>query len=168
MLQHTLWKSAIFPMGSQLPTTWTHVNMKKDFLPRLTECLKNAAFGAPVALYENFVKFVSVCPLWQLQPAKQHLSGTKNKVSLKDRCNLLRELMAALYAALTHNDEAVAFHGELVACYFETLTFLILKRFQPLMLDEDASDDEKALALQQLQKMISLPGRDFTEHYEKF
>ena len=53
--------------------------------------------------------------------------GKLNKASFKERCNLLREAMQSLYAGL-QNDESVAFHVEAVASFFETLTFILLKR----------------------------------------
>jgi len=67
ILQTTFWREALFTLGKNQPECWTYVNLKKDFLPKLNKCLKEAAFGAPVALYQNFVKFVSVCPIYQLK-----------------------------------------------------------------------------------------------------
>ena len=97
-------------------------------MPKLNKCLKEAGYGAPVALYENFVKYVSINPLYKLEtkPNPQR-DGKMNKASFKDRCNLLREAMQSLYAGL-QNDESVAFHLEAVASFFETLTFVLLKR----------------------------------------
>ena len=66
LLQTSLWRDAIFNLGKTFPECWTHVNIKRDFLPKLNKCLKGAAYGAPVVLYENFVKFVSVCPIYHL------------------------------------------------------------------------------------------------------
>jgi hypothetical protein len=66
-LQTTLWKDAIFTLGKKFPDTcWNSVAIKKDFLPKLYKCLKEAAFGAPTALYENFVKYISICPMYNL------------------------------------------------------------------------------------------------------
>lgn len=117
----------MFNIGKKFSHSWTYINIKKDFLPKLNKCLKEAAYGAPVTLYENFVKYVSICPVYQLTGAAQPNEGKLNKVSFKERCNLLRELMQALFAGLK-NDESVAFHLELVSSYYETLTFLLLKR----------------------------------------
>jgi hypothetical protein len=47
---------------------WKAIPLKKTFLPKLYTCLKEAAYGAPVSMYENFVKFVSVCPLYHITP----------------------------------------------------------------------------------------------------
>ena len=67
LLQTSLWRDAIFQIGSKFPESWTYVNIKKDFLPKLNKCLKEAGYGAPVALYENFVKYVSINPLYKLE-----------------------------------------------------------------------------------------------------
>lgn len=96
-------------------------------MPKLSKCLKEAGYGAPVTLYENFVKYVSICPIYQLTNTPQPNEGKLNKASFKERCNLLRETFVALWAGL-ETDESVAFHVEHVACYFETLTFVLLKR----------------------------------------
>ena len=96
-------------------------------MPKLNKCLKEAGYGAPVTLYENFVKYVSICPIYQLTNTPQPNEGKLNKASFKERCNLLRETFVALWAGL-ETDESVAFHVEHVACYFETLTFVLLKR----------------------------------------
>ena len=61
----------MFTLGKNQPECWTYVNLKKDFLPKVNKCLKEAAYGAPIALYQNFVKFVSVCPLFQLKEIKE-------------------------------------------------------------------------------------------------
>lgn len=92
--------------------------------------LKSSGFGAPSALYENFVKFVSTFPLFHVVDFKD---DKLNKTSFKERCNLLRETLTTLYQGLK-NDEAVAFHQDLVRSYYETFAFLLLKRVQPLML----------------------------------
>jgi hypothetical protein len=54
--------------------------------------------------------------------------------------------MQHMYAGLK-NEESVTFHAELVNGYFETLTFLLLKRIQPLQDDESVSDADKEFAL---------------------
>ena len=64
LLQTSLWRDAMFSIGKNFPECWTHVNIKKDFLPKLNSCLKEAGFGAPVTMYENFVKYVSICPIY--------------------------------------------------------------------------------------------------------
>lgn len=89
------------------------------------KCLKDAAFGAPTALYENFVKYLSVCPLYKLTDFTD--TDKLNKASFKDRCNLVREVMVTMYQAI-QSDEAIAFHMDLVNSYCESLTFLLLKR----------------------------------------
>ena len=124
-LQTTLWKDAIFTLGKNFPDTcWNSVAIKKDFLPKLYKCLKEAAFGAPTALYENFVKYISICPMYNLAlPTTDKL----NKTSFKEKCNLTREALCNLYAGLK-NDESVLFHTDLVSAYFESLTFILLKR----------------------------------------
>jgi len=90
-----------------------------------------------------------------------------NKVSFKERCNLLREVMQCLYAGL-ENDESVAFHVEAVASFFETLTFVILKRVQPMMADDSLKEEEKEFALAEIARVIQLPVDDFVGHYAKF
>jgi hypothetical protein len=68
-IQTTLWKDAIFTIAKNFPEqVWKAVAIKKTLLPKVYTCLKEAAFGAPVSLYENFVKFVSVCPLYHITP----------------------------------------------------------------------------------------------------
>ena len=64
LLQTSLWRDAMFSIGKNFPECWTYVNIKKDFLPKLNSCLKEAGFGAPVTMYENFVKYVSICPIY--------------------------------------------------------------------------------------------------------
>jgi hypothetical protein len=135
----------LFTLGKNQPECWIYVNLKKDFLPKLNKCLKEAAFGAPVALYQNFVKFVSVCPLYQL---KEFKDDKLNKASFKERCNLIRECMVNLYYGLS-NDEAVTFHRELINSYAETLTFILLKRIGPLEVKADLD-----FALVQMEKVI--------------
>ena len=54
----------MFNIGKSFPESWSHINIKKDFLPKVNKCLKDAGYGAPVTLYENFVKYVSVCPIY--------------------------------------------------------------------------------------------------------
>jgi hypothetical protein len=62
ILQATLWRESLFTLSKSFPNSWETINIKKDFLPKLYTTLKNAAYGAPVALYENFVKFISIFP----------------------------------------------------------------------------------------------------------
>ena len=100
LLQTSLWRDAIFSIGKSFPESFTYINLKKDFLPKLMKCLKDAGYGAPVTLYDNFVKYVSICPLYQLTATAQPNEGKLNKASFKERCNLLRDVMQALYAGL--------------------------------------------------------------------
>ena len=75
-------------------------------------------------LYENFVKYISICPMYNFAlPTTDKL----NKTSFKEKCNLTREALCNLYAGLK-NDESVLFHTDLVSSYFESLTFILLKR----------------------------------------
>lgn len=104
-------------------------------------------------MYENFVKYVSICPLYQLTNVATPNEGKLNKASFKERCNLLREAMQALYAGL-QTDESVAFHVEHVASYFETLTFVMLKRVQPMLADASLKDEEKEFAINEISKII--------------
>ena len=76
-----------------------HLYFVGKFLPKLYKCLKDGAFGAPTSLYENFVKYLSVCPLYKLTDFAQS-EDKNNKASFKDRCNLIRELMLNLYTAI--------------------------------------------------------------------
>jgi len=66
LLQTSLWRDAIFNLGKSFPESWSFINIKKDFLPKLYKCLKDAGYGAPVILYENFVKYIPICPIYQL------------------------------------------------------------------------------------------------------
>jgi len=56
----------LFTLAKNFPECWSSISIKKDFLPKLLKCLKEAAYGSPTALYENFVKYLSVCPLYRL------------------------------------------------------------------------------------------------------
>lgn len=64
VVQSTLWREAIFTMGRLYPSCWSTIALKKTILPKLYLCLKESAYGAPMALYENFVKYASVCPMY--------------------------------------------------------------------------------------------------------
>jgi hypothetical protein len=61
-----LWRDALFTLGKTYPSSWESTNIKKNFLPKLYSALKASAFGSPTALYENFVKFVSIFPFYHL------------------------------------------------------------------------------------------------------
>jgi hypothetical protein len=104
-------------------------------LPKLYTCLKASAFGSPASLYENFVKFTSIFPLYHLV---DYTEDKTNKASFKERASLIRETLTTLSQGLK-NDESVAFHQDLMKCYFETFAFLVLKRVQPLILCDKAS-----------------------------
>ena len=159
----------MFGMGQKFPESWTFINIKKDFLPKLNKCLKEAGFGAPVPLYENFVKYVSINPLYKLesQPNTQR-DGKLNKASFKDRCNLIREVMQNLYSGLK-NDESVAYHVEAVASFFESMTFILLKRVQPMLTDSSVTKaEDKQFGLNEITKLVQLPVNDFIESYAKF
>jgi len=106
-LQTTFWREALFTLCSNYPSCWSHISIKKDFLPKLYKCLKDAAFGAPTPLYDNFVKYLSVCPLYRL--ADYPDTDKLNKASFKDRCNMIREVMVTMYQAI-QTDEATAYH----------------------------------------------------------
>jgi hypothetical protein len=129
ILQGTFWKEAIFSLSKQFPTAWETINIKKNFLPKLNTTLKNAAYGAPTALYENFIKFSSIFPFFHID---SFIEDKQNKASFKERCNLIREVFTSLYLGLK-NDESVAFHQDLVSSYYESLAFIILKRIQPFI-----------------------------------
>lgn len=98
ILQTTFWREALFTLAKNFPDCWKHISIKKDFLPKLLKCLKAGGYGAPVALYENFVKYLSVCPLYKLHDFDE--SDKQNKASFKDRCQLLREVLLALNAGI--------------------------------------------------------------------
>ena len=131
-LQTTIWREAIFTLAKTFPQSWETVNIKKNFLPKFNLALKGSAFGSPSALYENFVKFVSIFPFYHIV---DYVEDKQNKASFKERCNLLRESLTTLYQGLK-NDEAVAFHQDLVSSYYETLSFILWKRIQPLILKD--------------------------------
>lgn len=126
--------------------------------------LKAAGFGSPTALYENFVKFVSIFPFYHLV---DYTEDKLNKASFKERCNIIRETLTNLYLGLK-NDESVAFHQDLTRSYFETFSFMVLKRVQPLIVSEKSSQENKDFAVSQLKKCVQLPLEDFILNYEKF
>jgi len=47
ILQTTFWREALFTLAKNFPDCWASITIKKDFLPKLYLCLKDAAFGAP-------------------------------------------------------------------------------------------------------------------------
>jgi len=110
-----------------------------------------------MALYENFVKYASVCPLYQLTDIKD--DDKLNKASLKERANLIREMLSALYQGL-RNEESVTFHRELVHSYFETLTFILIKRVEPLSSKPDSAQDLE-FVMTQILKSFELPVEDY-------
>lgn len=163
-LQATLWKEAIFTIGKNFPDTcWQTIAIKKDFLPKLYKCLKEAAYGAQTSLYENFVKYVSICPMYNLA---QSPTDKLNKASFKDRCNLIREVFVNLYAG-QKNDEAALFHGELVQSYFDSFAFVLLKRVQTLQNSDGTfvegitAADFEFCCKEVVNKLVELPVNDF-------
>jgi hypothetical protein len=56
----------------------------------------------------------------------------------------------------------------LIKCYEETFAFILLKRLQPLLVSEKASQEDKDFAILQMKKCIQLPLEDFVSNYEKF
>lgn len=92
----------------------------------------------------------------------------QNKASFKERCNLIREAFTTLYQGLK-NDEAVAFHQDLVKCYYETLVFVVLKRVQPLVVrPEGVASEDKEFAVEQMKKVIQVPVEDYIVNFEKY
>mmetsp|Transcript_117 Transcript_117/g.172 ORF Transcript_117/g.172 Transcript_117/m.172 type:complete len:174 (+) Transcript_117:1417-1938(+) len=107
-------------------------------------------------------------PLYKLEAqSNPTVEGKMNKAGFKDRCNLLREVMQNLYAGL-QNDESVAFHVEAVASFYETLTFVLLKRVQPMLANEALKPEEKEHALAEVAKVVQIPLSDFLAQYAKF
>ena len=104
-----------------------------------------------------------------MAPSAEAAAEKTNKASFKDRCNILRETMTALYHGL-QNDESVAFHQELVGCFFEVTAFVIWKRIQPIHGDGEAkaSETEIDFAYETIDKIIMLPLEDFITSYKKF
>jgi len=122
-------------------------------------------------LYENFVKYLSVCPIYNLSPGPQ--PGDKlNKASFKERCNLIREVFSNLYLGLK-NDEAPLFHSELVASYFESLAFILLKRVQVLQTVEGqcipgiTEADFDFCCKEVVNKLVELPVTDYIQNFIK-
>ncbi len=68
--------------AKQYPHAWEYINIKKNFIPKLYLNLKNAGYGAPIALYENFIKFVSVFPFYHVDA---YVEDKQNKASFKER-----------------------------------------------------------------------------------
>lgn len=115
---------------------------------------------------------MSICPIYQLGSGPIVADDKLNKASFKERCNLIREALGSLYAGLL-NDEAVAFHLELVSAFFETFTFVLLKRIQPLSAELEGGkkvvpEADFAFAMSQVDKIINIPVHDFIHNYEKF
>ena len=104
--------------------------------------MKEGGFGSAQALYQNFVKFLSISPVYHLTNFEE--SDKTNKVSFKERCNLLREVFSNLYSGI-NNDEAVTFHKDLINSYSESLSFVLLKRVVPLF-NSTAESKEEDLA----------------------
>lgn len=146
IVQNTLWKEVFFALGKEFPTVWSMVSLKKSFNQGLMACLKNAAYGASYGLYPNLVKFTSVFPLFQLVDFKD---DKLNKFSLKDRAKFLTQFYQHLFAGLK-NDNSTYFHRELSGAYFETLAFLLLKRFAPYASTVDQEDDTYQFVFSQL------------------
>lgn len=172
ILQATLWGEALYTLGNNFPESWTKIVIKKELLPKLNKTLKDAGYGAPVAMYKNFVKVVSVCPIYHLVPPTAAAAAEKtNKASFRDRCNLLRETMTSLYGGL-QNDESVAFHGDLVAAFFETLAFVLWKRVQPLQAEVGGkmpvSEADLDFVFDTIDRIMQLPITDFVDNYKKF
>jgi hypothetical protein len=93
-------------LSKEHPKAWESVNIKKTFLPKLYQTLDNAGYGAPNALYENFVKFLSIFPFMHVDNYKE---DKQNKASFKERCNIIREIFKHLYLGIM-NDDAPTFH----------------------------------------------------------
>jgi len=125
IVQGTLWSEALFTLGKQFPEVWSLINLKKNFIQSMLSCVKNSGFGASLTMYPNLLKFLSVFPLFHLQGFED---DKLNKFSVKDRAKFLVQFYQHLFAGLK-NDEASIFHGHLIGSYFESLTFVILKRF---------------------------------------
>ena len=110
---------------------------------------------------------MSVFPSFRLVEYSEH-EGKSNKLSHKDRCNFYSQFFQSLYAG-RKNDEAINYHQSLTGSYFETLTFLIEKRFIPFAKSKsfDFDNDELKLAWKQIKEAIEMPGIDFIKKYEK-
>ena len=52
--------------------------------------------------------------------------------------------------------------------YFETFSFILLKRVQPLLQNEVASQEDKDFAIQQMKKCIQLPLEDYISNFTRF
>ena len=48
----------------------------------------------------------------------------------------------------------MAFHVELVSSFFETLTFVLLKRVQPMFANADLKAEDKQFAINEIVKII--------------
>ena len=160
LIQATLWRDALFTIGKQYPQAWSLVSLKKAFIPNMLACVKNAGYGASTALYQNLTKFVSVFPLFSLV---DFADDKLNKFGLKDRAKFLVQFYQHLFAGLK-NDEATSYHSGLVGAYFETLSFFILKRYQPLVA---AQAEDLEFVHNQLRIVLELPLNDFLNKYEK-
>jgi hypothetical protein len=128
-------------------------------------CLKNSGYGAPSALYQNLVKFTSVFPAFRLT---DYSEDKQNKMSVKDRCNFYSQFFQSLYAG-RKNDEAANYHQSLTGAYFESLTFLLEKRFMPFANSKDLNFEDADLqhAWAQMKSILEAPGVDFIKKYEK-
>ena len=66
-VQRQLWNIVLFNFSKTYEDKiWSVIDIKKGLLPQLHTCLKNAGFGAHANLYQNFVSFISILPIFSL------------------------------------------------------------------------------------------------------
>ena len=170
-VQRLLWEEVLFGLTKEFQhLVWEHLSIRQDILPRLKPCLKRSAFGAGTYMYQNFIRVVSVLPCFyfdenqvaanlrrsSLDGPPPGLGGKKNKFQLKERTRLLHELMEHLLAGL-HNDESVLYASDLLQAYYDSLTFVFVKRVLP----GDSFDTTLYNEMQKpLRLLASLPVRE--------
>ena len=65
LIQAVFWREALFKLcDNRSKGVWPDAaKIKKDFMPKLSACFKNAGFGAAKTLYENIPVIFSVLPI---------------------------------------------------------------------------------------------------------
>lgn len=194
-VQRQLWKTVLYNFSKKFEDTiWSQIDIKKGLLPQLHTCLKNSGFGAHNDLYQNFVAFVSIMPLFALHEpfestariesskgnksiaeSKEETKGeadpqekpdksnkkknkaknknpegptekvVKNSFSANEKLNIMFEIMKSLFQGLSV-EEAIAFCDEVSDSYYDTMSFIYLKRVLPAIEHFTANNDEKSLS----------------------
>ena len=198
-VQRQLWSIVLFNFSHNFEDKiWSVIDIKKGLLPQLHTCLKNSGFGAHAQLYQNFVSFISILPIFVLHkpletaykvesnnPTKkteekeeikdnQEQEGQekpnksknkkkgknkgnkgnegggekviKNSFSVSEKINIMFEIMKSHFSGI-NLEVAVAFSDDIVNSYYDSMSFLYLKRVIPSIQALSESKDDKSLAI---------------------